>query len=81
MMDQFFPIYSGKHNGEWNACSDCHTNQSNFAVFSCIDCHEHNNKTDLDDKHKGEPGYSYTSAACYDCHPKGKEGAILNRVF
>jgi len=65
-----FPIYSGKHINEWSSCTDCHTNTSNYKVFSCIDCHEHN-KTEMDDKHSGENGYSYNSAACFDCHPRG----------
>ena len=43
---KYFPVYSGSHNGKWNACSDCHTNNSNYAVFSCIACHEHN-QTDM----------------------------------
>lgn len=69
--DSQFPIYSGKHKGEWNSCSDCHTNASNYSVFSCINCHEHN-KADMDDEHLGEvSGYSYNSAACYQCHPRG----------
>jgi len=67
---QYFPIYSGKHNGEWNTCSDCHTTANNYSQFSCIDCHEHN-KTDMDNEHQGEQGYTWTSAACYNCHPKG----------
>ncbi|MDP2722814.1 MAG: hypothetical protein Q8O72_08660, partial [Bacteroidales bacterium] len=67
---QYFPIYSGKHNGEWNLCSDCHTNPTNYTVFSCIDCHEHN-KPDTDDEHNGVSGYQYTSDACYACHPTG----------
>lgn len=65
-----FPIYSGKHRGEWSSCTDCHTNVSNYKVFSCINCHEHN-KTDMDRKHNGEGGYSYNSAACLKCHPRG----------
>ena len=70
---QYFPIYSGKHQGEWNTCTDCHTNPANYNVFSCIDCHEHN-KPDTDDKHNGVPGYSYNSIACYTCHPNGDSG-------
>ncbi|MCB0748097.1 MAG: hypothetical protein KDC90_11605, partial [Ignavibacteriae bacterium] len=77
---QYFPIYSGKHRQEWNACTDCHTNQSDYSIFSCLECHEHN-KTKMDDKHKEENGYSYTSAACYDCHPQGKSNAQLERFF
>lgn len=67
---QYFPIYSGEHNGEWNACSDCHTNSNDYGVFSCIDCHEHN-QTDMDAEHSGVNDYSYNSIACYDCHPNG----------
>jgi len=65
-----FPIYSGKHRGQWNNCNECHTNLSNYSVYSCITCHEHN-KPDMDSKHSGRPGYSYNSVACYTCHPRG----------
>ena len=41
--DAYFPIYSGKHKGEWNDCVDCHIQSSNYKIFSCINCHEHNN--------------------------------------
>ncbi len=68
---QYFPIYSGKHREEWNNCSDCHTNQNDFSNFSCLECHEHS-QTRMDEKHKDERNYSYSSAACYDCHPNGK---------
>jgi hypothetical protein len=70
---QYFPIYSGRHQGEWDNCVDCHTNTGNYALFSCIDCHEHNNKTDMDDKHSGEADYLYNSLACLECHPTGEE--------
>jgi nitrate/TMAO reductase-like tetraheme cytochrome c subunit len=68
---QYFPIYSGKHQGEWNTCTDCHKNASNFKAFTCTDCHEHN-KTDMDKEHKGKSGYVYNSVNCYACHPKGR---------
>jgi hypothetical protein len=67
-----FPIYSGKHNGEWSNCTDCHTNPANYKAFTCLDCHEHN-KTDMDNEHRGENGYSYTSTACLTCHPRCSE--------
>jgi len=67
---QYFPIYSGKHKGEWNSCAECHTVPTNYSVFSCTDCHEHN-KTDMDKEHEGENGYVYNSINCYACHPKG----------
>ena len=68
---QYFPIYSGEHRGEWNTCADCHTNSSNYAIFSCINCHEHN-KTEMDQEHRGENGYTYASSACFSCHPRGR---------
>lgn len=68
--NDYFPIYSGKHNNEWNSCTDCHTVASNYAVFSCIDCHEHN-KPDTDDEHDEVGDYQYNSLACFECHPKG----------
>lgn len=67
---QSFPIYSGKHNGEWDSCTDCHSTPSNYQIFSCLNCHEHN-KQDMDNEHGGENGYSYDSASCYRCHPRG----------
>jgi hypothetical protein len=69
----YFPIYSGKHNNEWNLCSECHTNSSNYSIFSCIDCHEHDNPADLADDHDGVSGYQYNSNACYACHPDGED--------
>jgi len=73
---QYFPIYSGKHRGEWNQCSECHTTATNYKLFSCIDCHEHNNKAEVDKDHNGVNNYQYVSTACYDCHPKGTEDGL-----
>lgn len=70
---QYFPIYSGKHKNEWNTCSECHTNPNNYAIFSCIDCHEHNNQSQVNNDHNGVPGYQYNSIACLDCHPNGQD--------
>ncbi len=69
----YFPIYSGKHKDEWNTCAECHTNPNNYNIFSCIDCHEHNNKAQVDNDHIGVSGYQYNSNACYSCHPQGKK--------
>lgn len=74
---QYFPIYSGKHKDKWNTCSDCHTVQNNFSIFSCIDCHEHN-KPDMDDEHEGVNGYIYESNACLSCHPTGEDQGAFN---
>ncbi|MGB9663674.1 MAG: hypothetical protein ACPL25_01975 [Ignavibacteria bacterium] len=76
---QYFPIFSGKHKNKWANCSICHTNPSNFAVFSCITCHEHN-KTKMDNKHKNVSGYVYNSQACYNCHPNGDDFIHINNL-
>ena len=71
---QYFPIDSGKHQGEWNDCLDCHFNPNDYSIFNCLNCHEHNdqNQVDNDHDHPGEPefdGYVYESNACLMCHP------------
>ena len=66
---QHFPIYSGSHKGKWNSCTECHTNASNFGVFTCTSCHK---KTEADKDHKSIKGYVYDSNACFSCHPRGK---------
>lgn len=69
---QYFPIFSGKHRTEWgNQCSTCHTDPLDYAVFTCIDCHEHR-QSKADDQHKDESGYAWDSAACYSCHANGR---------
>ena len=70
--NMYFPIYSGKHEGEWNLCVDCHIG-GNFNSFSCIDCHEHDDPVQAADDHQGVSGYSYSSPACYSCHPTGED--------
>jgi hypothetical protein len=74
--NQFFPIYSGSHNGTWNSCTDCHPNTGNYAIFSCINCH--NNQADLNDKHGDVGGYAYNDQACYECHPSGSAESSFN---
>jgi hypothetical protein len=75
----YFPIYSGKHRNEWNTCADCHVDQTNFAVFECIFCHEHR-QSKMDDEHDGVSGYVYQSTACYNCHPNGEDLMKLDRI-
>jgi len=62
-----FPL-RGDHNVD---CSVCHVG-GNTASFTCLVCHDHS-KEKMDDKHDDEPGYSYNSAACYQCHPRGDD--------
>lgn len=65
---QYFPIYSGEHRGKWTNCNECHTTAGNFSVFNCLNCHK---KASTDSEHRGVNGYSYTSTACFSCHPRG----------
>jgi RecJ-like exonuclease len=68
----FFPIYSGRHRGEWTSCSTCHTTPSSFQAFTCLSCHQHS-RPETDGHHDGVNGYRYDSQACYSCHPRGDE--------
>ncbi len=70
---QFFPIYSGKHNGLWTSCTDCHSNPSNYADFTCILCHDHS-QANTDPHHTDVSGYVYSATSCYSCHPTGGGG-------
>jgi hypothetical protein len=71
----WFPIYSGKHKGEWSSCTDCHPNAGNFQVFTCTTaCHP---QSQTNNDHQGVPGYSYNSQACYNCHPTGSGGKLV----
>jgi len=67
---QYFPIYSGKHKGQWTKCTDCHTISNNFSSFSCLNCHK---QTSTNNDHRGVQGYSYNSLACFQCHPTGND--------
>ncbi|MCX6269960.1 MAG: hypothetical protein NTU44_01860 [Bacteroidetes bacterium] len=67
----YFNIYSGKHQGHWNTCADCHPNTSDYSVFTCITCHT---QSETNNSHDGVSGYSYNSDACYSCHQHVKEG-------
>lgn len=64
-----FPIYSGSHARRWSSCGQCHDSPG-FATVSCLNCHEHS-QSRMDDKHRERSGYSYTTAACLSCHPRG----------
>jgi hypothetical protein len=67
--DDYFPIFGGTHEDEWNHCSDCHNNPNNYSEFNCLGCHT-NPQTNND--HNGVSGYQYNSGACYSCHPDGE---------
>jgi hypothetical protein len=68
----WFPIASGRHGpGTWTLCTECHTTATDYKQFSCIQCHAHSNKTNVDNDHRGKNGYTYTATSCYTCHPRG----------
>lgn len=64
----WFPVYSGKHRGRWQACADCHTAPDNFAQFTCTQCHS---QARMDEHHREVSGYGPTPADCLRCHPRG----------
>ena len=70
---EYFPIYSGKHRGEWNSCVECHTTPGSYTSFSCVDCHEHSNSAAVTREHDEVRNFRYESNACYSCHPNGNE--------
>ena len=59
------------HGGANGVCSTCHTNPSNYAVFTCTNCHT---KSRTDSDHQGVQGYVYNSVNCYACHKNGGGG-------
>jgi hypothetical protein len=65
----YFPIYSGTHQGRWTSCANCHNNAADYAVFTCLACHARN---ETNNHHQNVPNYTYTSSACYSCHPRGR---------
>lgn len=66
----FFPIYSGKHRGRWSSCSDCHTSSGDYSQFTCTQCH---GQSEMDSKHREEPGYGPAPTDCIRCHPQGSK--------
>ena len=73
---RYFPIYSGEHRGKWSSCSDCHVRPGNYGAFECIFCHEHANRSKMDEEHEDVGGYAYRSAACYRCHRRGRADSL-----
>lgn len=70
-----FPIYSGKHNGVWNNCAECHTVPGDLTKFSCTNCHIN---PETNNVHTGVPGYAYNDNACFACHPTGDADQVFN---
>ncbi|HTK82858.1 MAG TPA: hypothetical protein VL633_11240 [Bacteroidota bacterium] len=62
---QYFRIYSGRHQGLWTSCGNCHQDNTNYSAFTCLTCHA---PTETNSHHTGVSGYTYSSPACYSCH-------------
>jgi len=69
---RFFPIASGPHAVECNAC---HGTSSTFREFDCLSCHA---PLPTNSRHKGMPRYGYDSASCYGCHRDGRAGVDVD---
>ena len=66
-----FLIYSGKHQGRWDTCSDCHTPGQAYAATAalrCLDCHAEVQTG----KHAGE-NYTPTDCVQAGCHANGSK--------
>ena len=84
---QYFPINSGKHNGQWTGCgggsgdgAGCHTDNNDFRLYSCVHCHEHS-LSSMNDHHNEVKDYVYNSFACFTCHPQGSTGGGKVKYF
>ncbi len=81
--DASFPIYSGQHRNEWNDCSQCHVNSSDYNVFTCYGngCHSvsgMNNEHCEGNNCESCNGNTYnpttvSPADCLTCHPTGDQ--------
>jgi hypothetical protein len=63
--------FPSNHGGAKGVCSTCHTNPSNYALFTCTGCHT---KSQTDSKHRDVRNYVYNSPSCYQCHRSGQGG-------
>ena len=65
-----FPVNHGNANG---VCTTCHTNSSDYSVFSCTaTCHGSGNAANF--HHPNVNGYVYSPTSCYTCHKSGNGG-------
>ena len=67
----YFPI---PHHG--SVCNDCHQVSTNYASFTCINCHTQtaHQQTQTNNQHGGVGGYTYGPTTCYNCHKNGGGG-------
>jgi uncharacterized paraquat-inducible protein A len=51
-----------------SVCSDCHLISTNYATFSCINCHTQPSAHQPGMQHPRVNGYVYGATTCYNCH-------------
>src|SRR5713226_1586281 len=51
-----------------SVCSDCHLVSTNYATFSCINCHTQPSAHQPGMQHPRVNGYVYGATTCYNCH-------------
>jgi len=70
----FFPI--PHHETNPPPCNDCHQVSTNYASFTCVNCHSQtaHQQTQTNNTHQGVSGYSYGPTTCYNCHKNGGGG-------
>lgn len=65
-----FPIDHGAEE-QRSTCKTCHTDTSNYKVYTCFGCHEHT-PANIEREHRGEVNRSDISD-CVSCHEGGSE--------
>lgn len=85
----FFPVGAGLTHalvdfavpaGPGLKCSDCHASQTNRRLLACTSCHAHDAPT-ATAQHGVDMtrhGYSYDSAACFNCHPQSQKPGLFD---
>jgi hypothetical protein len=70
----YFPIGLGSFHAT-QTCDDCHGGFSDFKQFTCQSCHPHDTAAAAG-RHTFIVKFENNSAACYNCHPNGREAPI-----
>src|ERR1700674_4426737 len=78
----FFPIPPGSKHALGSdspaiTCNSCHGGSNSFKQFDCLSCHQHQDQATLTAGHHGVSQFTYDSASCYSCHPRGTAGGAL----
>lgn len=77
---RYFPVKEGTAHAA-ATCDDCHGTFDTFKGFDCLHCHDghHTDPVTVAGWHAGVASFTFTSAACYGCHPDGR-GLFANHA-